>query len=322
MPPLTPQQDADIEAARAHRQPTARATVPALEEVLYRPTPVLDSGFVRVIDYMGDDDAVVQGARVSYGRGTRQVSSDRGLIRYLMRHRHTTPFELCDLKLHVRAPIFVARQWFRHRTASINEYSGRYSVLEREFYLPAADQVATQSATNRQGRGEAADAETARATIETLRQEAARSYDAYLAMLNQDEDGAAIDPGREGLTRELARTTLPVSIYTQFYWKVNLWNLLHFLDLRADSHAQYEIRVYAEAILGVVARWVPTVHEAFQDYVRNAVPLSAQQLALVRAALGSTGTLDPAAFGLSAREARDLVEAMPELAGRMGAAER
>ncbi len=317
---LTPEQDADIEAARAHRQPTARATVAAMEEVLYRPLPVLDQGFVRVIDYMGDDDAVVQGARVSYGRGTRQVSSDRGLIRYLMRHRHTTPFELCDLKLHVRAPIFVARQWFRHRTASINEYSGRYSVLEREFYVPDPDQVATQSATNRQGRGEAADAGTARAVIETLKTEAARSYDAYLAMLNQDEDGAPLDPGREGLTRELARTTLPVSIYTQFYWKVNLWNLLHFLDLRADAHAQYEIRVYAEAILGVVARWVPTVHEAFEDYVRNAVPLSAQQIALVRAALGSTAPLDPAAFGLSAREARDLAGVMPELAGRLGAA--
>ena len=315
---LTPEQDADIETARAHRQPTARATVPAMEEVLYRPSPVLDSGFVRVIDYMGDDDAVVQGARVSYGRGTRQVSSDRGLIRYLMRHRHTTPFELCDLKLHVRAPIFVARQWFRHRTASINEYSGRYSVLEREFYLPDADQVATQSATNRQGRGETADAETARATIETLRHEASRSYDAYLAMLNQDEDGAPLDPAREGLTRELARTTLPVSIYTQFYWKVNLWNLLHFLDLRADSHAQYEIRVYAEAILDIVARWVPTVHEAFHDYVRNAAPLSAQQLALVRAALASSAPLDPQAFGLSAREARDLADLMPELAPRLG----
>ncbi len=319
---LTPEQDADIETARAHRQPTARATVVAMEEVLYRPIPVLDSGFVRVIDYMGDDDAVVQGARVSYGRGTRQVSSDRGLIRYLMRHRHTTPFELCDLKLHVRAPIFVARQWFRHRTASINEYSGRYSVLEREFYVPEPSQVATQSATNRQGRGEAADDGTAHAVIETLKAEASRSYDAYLAMLNQDEDGTPIDPAREGLTRELARTTLPVSIYTQFYWKVNLWNLLHFLDLRADSHAQYEIRVYAEAILDIVARWVPTVHEAFCDYVRNAVPLSAQQLALVRAALGSTGTLDPAAFGLSAREARDLAEMMPELAGRLGAVER
>lgn len=321
MPPLTPEQDADIEAARAHRQPTARATVPALEEVLYRPVPVLDSGFVRVVDYMGDDDAVVQGARVSYGRGTRQVSSDRGLIRYLMRHRHTTPFELCDLKLHVRAPIFVARQWFRHRTASINEYSGRYSVLEREFYLPEPGQVAIQSATNRQGRGAAADAETARATIETLRQEAARSYDAYLAMLNQDENGTPVDPSREGLTRELARTTLPVSIYTQFYWKVNLWNLLHFLDLRADSHAQYEIRVYAEAILDIVARWVPTVHEAFNDYVRNAAALSAQQLALVRAALASPGPLDPAALGLSARETRDLTGLMPELEERLGGAD-
>ena len=320
MSKLTQEQAAGIEAARAHPQPTARATSPALEEILHTPLPVLDQGFVRVVDYMGDDEAVVQGARVSYGRGTRQVSGERGLIRYLMRHRHTTPFELCDLKLHVRAPIFVARQWFRHRTASINEYSARYSVLEREFYVPDAATVATQSASNRQGRGEAADADTARQVIETLRAEAARSYDAYLWMLNQDEAGQVADPGREGLTRELARVTLPVSIYTQFYWKVNLWNLLHFLDLRADAHAQHEIRVYAQAILGVVARWVPTVHEAFQDYVRNAATLSAQQLQVVRAALAGAGPVDAAAMGLSGRETRDLIEAMPELAGRIDGA--
>ncbi len=322
MSQLTADQLAEIDAARAHTQPTARATAPGLEAVLYQPVCVLDQGFVRVVDYMGDDDAVVQGARVSYGRGTRQVSSDRGLIRYLMRHRHTTPFELCDLKLHVRAPIFVARQWFRHRTASINEYSGRYSVLEREFYTPDPAQVATQSATNRQGRGDPADPETARHVIETLRHEAARSYDAYLDMLNQDEDGTPRDPTREGLTRELARTTLPVSIYTQFYWKVNLWNLLHFLDLRADAHAQYEIRVYAEAILDLVKLWVPTTHEAFLDYVRNAAPLSAQQLALVRAALKTTTPLDPTTHGLSPRETRDLVDLVPELAGRLSEASK
>ena len=215
-PLLTDAQLQGIAEARAHQTPTARATCPALEEILYQPLPVLDRGFVRVIDYMGNDDAVVQGARVSYGRGTRHVSGDRGLIRYLMRHRHTTPFELADIKFHVRAPVFVTRQWFRHRTASINEYSARYSVLDREFYVPAAADIAVQSTTNRQGRGDAADPALAQQVIDTLKSDAARAYDSYLWMLNQDEDGTPVDPARAGVTRELARSTLPVGIYTQF----------------------------------------------------------------------------------------------------------
>jgi len=314
---LTDDQLREIEEARSHRHPTARATSAALEEVLYKPFEILDHGFVRVVDYMGDDAAVVQGARVSYGRGTRQVQGDRGLIRYLMRHRHTTPFELAELKLHVRAPLFVARQWFRHRTASINEYSARYSVLEREFYVPDAAQISVQSVANRQGRGEIADPAVAAHVIETLKADAARSYDNYLEMLNEDEQGNTIDPARPGIARELARINLPVGIYTQFYWKVNLWNLLHFLHLRADAHAQHEIRVYAEVILDIVRRWVPTVHEAFRDYVQNGAALSAQQLAVIRAALASTGAVDPAALGLTPREARELVGIVPELAGRI-----
>jgi len=245
------------------------------------------------------------------------VQGDRGLIRYLMRHRHTTPFELAELKLHVRAPLFVARQWFRHRTASINEYSARYSVLEREFYVPDAAQISVQSVANRQGRGEIADPAVAAHVIETLKADAARSYDNYLEMLNEDEQGNTIDPARPGIARELARINLPVGIYTQFYWKVNLWNLLHFLHLRADAHAQHEIRVYAEVILDIVQRWVPTVHEAFRDYVQNGAALSAQQLAVIRAALASTGAVDPAALGLTPREARELVGIVPELAGRI-----
>jgi thymidylate synthase (FAD) len=314
---LTDEQLQEIAEARAQATPTARATSPALEAILFQPIPVLDKGFVRVVDYMGDDSAVVQGARVSYGKGTRQVLGDRGLIRYLMRHRHTTPFELAELKLHVRAPIFVTRQWFRHRTASINEYSARYSVLEREFYVPESENVALQSATNRQGRGNLADEATARAVIETLRDDAARAYDHYLQMLNLDEQGEVIDPSRSGVARELARVNLPVGIYTQFYWKVNLWNLLHFLHLRADPHAQYEIRVYAEVILDVVAQWVPAVHGAFMDYVMNGAQLSAQQLAVVRAALASGAPLDAAQAGLTGREARELVEMVPELGGRL-----
>ena len=314
---LTDSQLQEIAEARAASAATRRATCEGLEAILFEPIPVLDKGFVRVVDYMGDDAAIVQGARVSYGRGTRAVQSDRGLIRYLMRHRHTTPFELAELKLHVRAPIFVTRQWFRHRTASINEYSARYSVLEREFYVPEAGSVAAQSASNRQGRGEAMDEAAAARVVEMLRDDASRCYDNYLWMLNEAEDGTPADPGRAGVARELARITLPIGIYTQFYWKVNLWNLLRFLSLRADRHAQAEIRAYADAILDVVQAWVPDVHDAYADYVANAASLSGQAMALVRAALAAPGPIDAAAFGLGGRELRELVELVPELAGRV-----
>ena len=306
-----------IEQARHHLTPTARATSPALEEILYKPLPVLDRGFVRVVDYMGDDDAVVQGARVSYGKGTKKVSGDRGLIRYLMRHRHTTPFELADIKLHVRAPVFVTRQWFRHRTASINEYSARYSVLEREFYVPRLQDIAVQSATNRQGRGDAADEAMAAETIARLRQDAAQCYDNYLWMLNEDESGTPMDADRPGVARELARINLPVGVYTQFYWKVNLWNLLHFLQLRVDAGAQYEIRVYAEAILGVVERWVPLVYEAFQDFMLHSASFSGQQLQLIRKLLGGEETVAPGTFGVTGRELRELVDVLPEIRSRL-----
>ena len=306
-----------MEEARASTCSTRRPTCTALEELMFRPLPVLDRGFVRVVDYMGDDAAVVQGARVSFGRGTRQVSGDRGLIRYLMRNRHSTPFELADIKLHVRAPIFVTRQWFRHRTASINEYSARYSVLDREFYVPAAEAVAAQSASNRQGRGETMDEQSSRRVIEILREDASRSYDNYLWMLNETEDGETADPTRQGVARELARINLPIGIYTQFYWKTDLWNLLRFLALRADAHAQYEIRAYAEAILGVVRAWVPIVHEAFDDYMLNSAALSRQGMALIRAALACEAKVDPAPFGLSGRELRELVDQIPELSARL-----
>jgi thymidylate synthase (FAD) len=314
---LTEAQQEEIAEAREGVAETRRPTCPALEALLFTPIDVLDKGFVRVVDYMGDDAAIVQGARVSYGRGTRKISSDRGLIRYLMRHRHTTPFELAELKLHVRAPIFVTRQWFRHRTASINEYSARYSVLEREFYVPEIGAIAAQSETNRQGRGEAMSASQAGEIAHLLKEDAARCYDHYLLMLNETAGGQVLDPEKTGLARELARINLPIGVYTQFYWKVNLWNLLRFLSLRADSHAQYEIRAYAEAILKIVEGWVPYTYEAFTDYVQNGVQLSAQGLALLRAVLGREEKLDPADFGLSGRELRDLLDMIPEFADRL-----
>src|ERR1700723_1354871 len=217
--PVTPTQQSEIETQRAQTAPTRRATVPELEEILYQPLPVLDHGFVRVIDYMGDDNAVVQAARVSYGRGTKKVSEDAGLIRYLMRHRHSTPFEMCEIKYHVKLPIFVARQWIRHRTANVNEYSARYSILDREFYLPTPEHLAAQSSINRQGRGDVLAGEEAAHVLDLLREDATRCYDDYLAMLNEAEDGSAVDPGRQGLARELARMNLTLNTYTQWYWK-------------------------------------------------------------------------------------------------------
>jgi thymidylate synthase (FAD) len=286
---LTDDQLAEIAASRATTAPTLRATVPALEAMLYQAVPVLDHGFVRVVDYMGDDAAVVQAARVSYGRGTRRVSEDAGLIRYLMRHRHSTPFEMCEIKYHVKLPIFVARQWIRHRTANVNEYSARYSILDREFYLPAPEHLAAQSATNRQGRGEVLTGAAAAEVLELLRADATRTYDNYAAMLNEGPDGAPVDPTRPGLARELARMNLTLNTYTQWYWKTDLHNLLHFLSLRADPHAQYEIRVYAEAMMESLKAWVPLTYAAFADYRLGAVTFSAAMLAVLKRMLDGQG---------------------------------
>jgi thymidylate synthase (FAD) len=298
---LTETDRAALEAARAQSEPTRRATVPALEAMLYQPVPVLDHGFVRVIDYMGDDAAVVQAARVSYGRGTRKISEDAGLIRYLMRHRHSTPFEMCEIKFHVKLPIFVARQWIRHRTASVNEYSARYSVMDREFYVPAPDQLAAQSLSNRQGRGTVLAGEEAQTVLSLLRDDAERNYAHYEYMLNEAESGAEPDPGRQGLARELARMNLTLNYYTQWYWKINLHNLFHFLSLRADPHAQHEIRVYAEAMLDMVRAWVPLSAAAFEDYRLGAVSFSARMLVLLRLMLAGE-TVTQAESGLSKRE--------------------
>jgi thymidylate synthase (FAD) len=299
---LTAEQQAELAGARAASTATRRPTVAALETLLAEAIPVLDHGFLRVVDYMGDDAAVVQAARVSYGRGTRAANEDRGLIRYLMRHRHSTPFEMCEIKYHVKLPIFVARQWIRHRTANVNEYSARYSVMDREFYIPAPAQLAAQSATNRQGRGDILEGEEATEVLRLLREDAQRNFDHYEWMLNGAED-----PARAGLARELARMNLTLNTYTQWYWKTDLHNLFHFLSLRADPHAQYEIRVYAEAMLETVRAWVPLCFEAFEDYRLGAVTLSAQMLGAVRRLLAGEALEQPES-GLSKREWRELME--------------
>jgi thymidylate synthase (FAD) len=307
--PLTPEQCEEIRRQRAATAPTRRATVPALEEILYQPQPVLDHGFVRVIDYMGDDAAVVQAARVSYGKGTKRVNEDRALIHYLMRHRHTTPFEMCEIKYHVKLPIFVARQWIRHRTANVNEYSARYSILDKEFYLPAPDQIAAQSSSNRQGRGDMLAPDEAARVLDLLRGDAERAYRSYVELLNEDEAGHVIDPAREGLARELARMNLSLNFYTQWYWKTDLHNLLNFLALRADAHAQYEIRVYAEALIGTLERWVPMTAEAFRQHRLGGVQLSAAALAVVRR-LTRGETITQAESGLGKREWAELMAAL------------
>jgi len=311
---LTPEQQDEVAGQRGETRPTRRATVPALEKMLYEPVPVLDHGFIRVVDYMGDDAAIVQAARVSYGRGTRRTSEDQGLINYLMRHRHTTPFEMCEIKYHVKLPIFVARQWIRHRMANVNEYSGRYSILDNEFYLPAPEHLAAQATTNRQGRGTLLDGAAAQHVLDLLREDAQRAYRGYVELLNEDAAGTPIDPSRPGLARELGRMNLSLNFYTQWYWKTDLHNLMHFLSLRADPHAQYEIRAYAEAMLGTLARWVPMTYAAFLEYRMNAALLSATGLSVIRRLLAGE-RVDQPSSGLSAREWGELMAILSRVSG-------
>ncbi|MBC7145021.1 MAG: FAD-dependent thymidylate synthase [Thioclava marina] len=299
---LTPEQKAEIEAQRAETQMTARAVSPGMEKRLYTAHEVLDHGLVRVIDYMGDDAAICQAARVSYGRGTKAVSNDTGLIRYLMRHWHSTPFEMCEVKFHVKLPVFVARQWIRHRTANVNEYSARYSILDREFYIPAPDQLAAQSTVNNQGRGAVLEGAEAARVLDILREDAMRAYDHYEDMLTPDEDA-----GKQGLARELARMNLPANVYTQWYWKIDLHNLFHFLRLRADHHAQYEIRVYAEVMCDIVKDWVPAAYSAFEDYRLGGVNLSGKSVELLKRRLtGEVVTQENS--GMSKGEWREFTE--------------
>ncbi|PIB24926.1 FAD-dependent thymidylate synthase [Amylibacter kogurei] len=274
--PLTAEQAAEIEEQRAQTGTTRRAISEGMEEHLYKAHEVLDHGLIRVIDYMGNDSAITQAARVSYGKGTKAVSNDEGLIRYLMRHWHSTPFEMCEVKFHVKLPVFVARQWIRHRTANVNEYSARYSILDREFYIPKPEHLAAQSVINNQGRGEALTGAEAEAVLKYLRDDSDKAYDHYEEMMAEGDDD------KQGLARELARMNLPANVYTQWYWKVDLHNLFHFLRLRADSHAQYEIRVYAEKMCEIVKDWVPAAYSAFEDYRMGGANISEKGLDCIR----------------------------------------
>ena len=303
---LSNEQIKNIKDQQSQENKTKRVTVPELEKILYEAIPALDHGFVRVVDYMGDDTSIVQSARVSYGKGTKQVSTDKGLIKYLMRHWHSTPFEMCEIKYHIKLPIFIARQWIRHRTANVNEYSARYSILDKEFYLPSLDNLAAQSTSNRQGRGNVLEGEQAQEVLELLKNDAERTYANYESMLNERYDGSTIDNNKKGLARELARMNLTLNTYTQWYWKTDLLNLLNFLFLRADSHAQYEIRVYAEAMLDTVKKWVPITHSAFLDYRVGAVHVSAKgKKAIQQLVKGEKVTYESS--GLSKREWNELM---------------
>ena len=305
---LTPDQLKEIKEQQLQSNTTKRVTVVELEKILFDALPVLDHGFIRVVDYMGDDASVVQAARVSYGKGTKKVSTDAGLIKYLMRHWHSTPFEMCEIKYHIKLPIFIARQWIRHRTANVNEYSARYSILDKEFYLPASEHLAAQSQNNRQGRGDVLEGEKAKQVLDLLKGDAEQTYKNYETMLNERYDGSVIDENAIGLARELARMNLTLNTYTQWYWKTDLLNLMNFLRLRADHHAQYEIRAYANVMLDTVKKWVPITFEAFMDYRVGGTEVSAKGKEVIKKLIkGDNINMDQS--GLSKREWNELMEA-------------
>ena len=304
---LTKEQSQEIESQQSQQNTTKRVTAPELEKILYQALPVLDHGFIRVIDYMGDDTSIVQSARVSYGKGTKKISTDSGLIKYLMRHWHSTPFEMCEIKYHVKLPIFIARQWIRHRTANVNEYSARYSILDKEFYLPTPENLAAQSKSNRQGRGDVLEGDQAKEVLELLKNDAEKTYNNYEMMLNERFDGSTIDENKKGLARELARMNLTLNTYTQWYWKTDLLNLMNFLKLRADNHAQYEIRAYAEVMIDTLKRWVPITFDSFMDYRVGGMELSSKGKAVIQKMIkGKDCTFESS--NLSKREWNELME--------------
>ena len=305
---LTKEQIKEIKDLQSESNTTKRVIAPGLEEVLYEALPILDHGFIRVIDYMGNDNSIVQAARVSYGKGTKKVNTDSGLIKYLMRHWHSTPFEMCEIKYHVKLPIFIARQWIRHRTANVNEYSARYSILDKEFYLPSKENLAAQSKNNRQGRGEVISGDQASDVLGLLKQDAERTYKNYEEMLNERYDGSVIDENKQGLARELARMNLTLNTYTQWYWKTDLLNLMNFLRLRADHHAQYEIRAYADTMLDTLKRWVPITYDAFLDYRVGGTEVSSKGKEVIKKLInGENISIDET--DLSKREWNELMEA-------------
>lgn len=274
----------------------------ALEEILGKEFKVLDYGFIRVVDYMGNDNSIVDAARVSYGRGNKSVKDDESLIRYLMKHKHTTPFEMCEIKLHVKLPIFVARQWMRHRTASINEYSARYSILDNEYYLPEEENMLPQSNINKQGRGDFLENWEKQNGIALIKESSEKSFENYFAMLNLKEN-----PNKKGISREIARITLPVNVYTQFYWKIDLHNFMHFIKLRVDKHAQLEIRKYAEILLEILKIWVPICYSAFIDYNLFSYSISKNGILLLVDILANNKK-NLADYCLSKREIQEIEE--------------
>ena len=305
---IKPEQIEEINQLKKQKQTTIRPVSPELEEILYHPFEVLDHGFVRVVDYMGNDSSVVQAARVSYGSGTKKINADTALINYLIAHRHTTPLEMCEIKFHIKLPVFVARQWIRHRTASVNEYSARYSIMEDEFYIPKAQHLSAQSKINHQGRDETKvlNEKEQKMVLDILKKDSTNSYQNYLRMINQNEKGEVLDSEKEGLARELARMNLPLNCYTQWYWKIDLHNLLHFLNLRADSHAQYEIRVYAEIMLDIVKKWVPHCYQAFIKNNKTGKNFSGPALEIIKKMLNGEKVLQENS-GLSPREWGELM---------------
>ena len=306
---LTEEQSKEIKEQQSQENITKRVNAPELEKVLYEAIPILDHGFIRVVDYMGNDSSIVQAARVSYGKGTKKVNTDAGLIKYLMRHWHSTPFEMCEIKYHVKLPIFIARQWIRHRTANVNEYSARYSILDKEFYLPSPENLAAQSQSNRQGRGDVLEGEDAKKVLDIIKSDSERTYSNYEEMLNERYDGSKIEENKSGLARELARMNLTLNTYTQWYWKTDLLNLMNFLRLRADSHAQYEIRAYADVMLDTLKRWVPTTFEAFMDYRVGGTEVSSKgKLVIQKLIKGEETSLDDS--GLSKREWNELMDTL------------
>ena len=280
---LKKQQLNEINSLRSKPKKTLRITSSSLERILYKQFKVLDSGFIRVMDYMGDDTAIIQSARVSYGEGTKKVSNDKGLIRYLMKNWHTTPFEMCEIKLHIKLPIFIARQWIRHRTANVNEYSARYSILDKEFYIPKPQHMSSQSTTNKQGRGSNLSKKDTARFLKILKDDAERNYKHYEDMLNENQSDEIKNDDKTGLSRELARINLTLNTYTQWYWKIDLHNLLHFLYLRDDPHAQYEIQAYAEIILNkIVKKWVPYTYSAFKEFQLESYNLSKTAIEIIK----------------------------------------
>lgn len=263
-----------IPARQVPQSAMARIVVPEAEALLDQEIPVLDKGFVRLVDYLGGDQRIVQAARVSYGAGTKTFRQDRGLIHYLLKHEHTSPFEQVVLTFHAKMPILVARQWVRHRTARLNEISGRYSVMKDEFYLPQPEQVRFQSASNKQARSdEPLPADEAEAIVAGMEEEQRTIYARYLALIER------------GVARELARANLPLSLYTEWYWQIDLHNLFHFLRLRLDEHAQYEIRVYAEAMAECARAVAPLAWEAFEEHVLGSVRFSRSECAALAAVM-------------------------------------